>query len=540
MKSPAALALLALSAACVSPALATVTISTGKTKNMTCEDGACVPTSRVANLNTADLANMLAAGDAKVFTGNGAVSIQVTAPLSWTSANTLTLTADHSVSIRAGVTVAGPGGLTIVDNRLADGGQLVFSPGGSVSFWDTTSGLSINAVSFTLVADLATLAGDIAANPSGAYALTKNYNAFTDGIYLHSPIPTPFTGTFEGLGNTIDQLPIQNASDTDLETGLFSEIDSGGTVEDIYLTNLNINVLGTSSVGGLVGDNMGGTIFNTSTSGTITATGDVGGLVGDNLGGIIFIAQSSVNISGAFNAGGIAGSDTGTITSAHASGTVSSGSYFAGGLVGEEEGKVSLSSARGNVGGARYGGGFVGVSYGADISFCFATGAVGHGAAPKGGARGSRGGLVTGGFVGESASSEIANSYATGSVTGVGAKHTTPGAGGFAGKNESWISSSYSTGKVTSDHDRGYVGGLVGIETRSNGSSGLSETVWDIDTSGIDATHGAGNKVSEKGVKGLTTAEFTSGLPKEFDPNVWAETPGINNGYPYLLANPLQ
>ena len=76
MKSPAALALLALSAACVSPALATVTISTGKTKNMTCEDGACAPTSRVASLSTADLANMLAAGDAKVFTGNGPRSIR--------------------------------------------------------------------------------------------------------------------------------------------------------------------------------------------------------------------------------------------------------------------------------------------------------------------------------------------------------------------------------------------------------------------------------------------------------------------------------
>jgi The GLUG motif len=527
----------AFAALLAAPAFATVTISTGKTKNMTCQDGACVPTARVANLNVTDLANMLAAGDAKVFTGNGAVSIQVTAPFSWTSSSMLTLTADHSVSFRAGVTVAGPGGLTIVDNRLNDGGQLVFSPGGSVSFWDTTNALSINAVSFTLVADLATLASDIAANPAGAYALTKNYNAFSDGIYLHSPIPTPFTGTFEGLGNTIDQISIQNGSDNDSETGLFSEIDSGGTVGDIYLTNLNINVHNTSSVGGLVGDNMGGTIVNALTSGTVTGIDYVGGLVGVNEGGTILVAQSSVNISGG-EAGGIAGYDGGTITSAHASGTVSSGSQVAGGLVGEEHGKVSLSSASGNVGGARYGGGFVGYSFGAQITSCFATGAVGHGAAPKGGARGSRGGLVTGGFVGYSTSSEIQYSYATGSVTGVGAKHTTPGAGGFAGRNESWISSSYSTGKVTSAHDRGYVGGLVGIEIRSNGSSGLSKTVWDIDTSGIDATHGAGNKVSEKGVKGLTTAEFTSGLPKEFDPNVWAETPGINNGYPYLLGNP--
>ena len=412
MKFPAALVLLALSAACVSPALATVTISTGKTKNMTCEDGACVPTSRVANLSTADLANMLAAGDAKVFTGNGAVSIQVTAPLSWTSANTLTLTADHSVSIRAGVTVAGPGGLTIVDNRLNDGGQLVFSPGGSVSFWDTTSSLSINAVSFTFVADLATLAGDIAANPSGAYALAKSYNAFTDGIYLHSPVPTSFTGTFEGLGNTIDQISIQNGSDNDTEIGMFSEIASGGTVEDVYLTNFNINVFGVGAGGGIAGGNMGGTIFNTSTSGTIAGTFYSGGIAGQSFGGTIVGSQSSVNVSGGY-AGGIVGYDEGTVMSSHASGSVS-GDEAAGGLAGEEDGTVSLSSASGNVTGApeEFAGGFIGGGSG-QISYCFSTGSVAIGQTPKGRAPSKPRGFFLGGFIGYGHGA-ISNSYATG------------------------------------------------------------------------------------------------------------------------------
>lgn len=37
---------------------------------------------------------------------------------------------------------------------------------------------------------------------------------------------------------------------------------------------------------------------------------------------------------------------------------------------------------------------------------------------------------------------------------------------------------------------------------------------------------------------GLTTTQFTSGLPKGFNRKTWAEKPGVNNGYPYLIANP--
>jgi hypothetical protein len=29
-------------------------------------------------------------------------------------------------------------------------------------------------------------------------------------------------------------------------------------------------------------------------------------------------------------------------------------------------------------------------------------------------------------------------------------------------------------------------------------------------------------------------------LPEGFDPTIWAENPSINNGFPYLIANPPQ
>jgi len=40
------------------------------------------------------------------------------------------------------------------------------------------------------------------------------------------------------------------------------------------------------------------------------------------------------------------------------------------------------------------------------------------------------------------------------------------------------------------------------------------------------------------GITGLTTQQLQSGLPTGFDPKIWAENPNINNGLPYLIANP--
>jgi len=42
----------------------------------------------------------------------------------------------------------------------------------------------------------------------------------------------------------------------------------------------------------------------------------------------------------------------------------------------------------------------------------------------------------------------------------------------------------------------------------------------------------------DPGITGLTDAQLKSGLPTGFDPSVWAQSPSINNGYPYLIANP--
>ncbi len=69
----------------------------------------------------------------------------------------------------------------------------------------------------------------------------------------------------------------------------------------------------------------------------------------------------------------------------------------------------------------------------------------------------------------------------------------------------------------------------------------MTDAYWDLDSSGIsDPSRGAGNVANYPGIAGLTTAQLQSALPAGFDPAVWARSASLNNGYPYLIANPPQ
>jgi len=75
-------------------------------------------------------------------------------------------------------------------------------------------------------------------------------------------------------------------------------------------------------------------------------------------------------------------------------------------------------------------------------------------------------------------------------------------------------------------------GGLVGFA--DNGGH-FTHGYWDLDTSGTSQGCGAGNCA---GIAGLTDSQLKSALPDGFDPAIWGQSASINNGYPYLLANP--
>lgn len=515
-------------------ARASVEISTAKTRHMVCDAGACVPSAKNAVLNVKDLAAMLQAGDAKVFTGNGALNIEITAPFSWTGTSRLTLSAYQSVNVKAAVTVAGPGAVTVATNVAGNGGELFFA-GGELSFWDTTSDLVINGNPYALFNDIPSLATAIAANPSGRYALGKDYDAFVDGIYPHAAIPTVFTGDLRGLGHTIDRVSMSTASSDSL--GLFAQIDAPGSVSSIRLTNLSIQSTG-AAIGGVAAVN-GGTIRDAIVSGTLTGGDDVGGVAADNQ-GLILDSQAAVQVAGVFEVGGLVAenNDGGNIQGCHASGSVRSDGN-SGGLVAYSQSAIVESSSSATATISFFGtlaGGLV--AYGnseGSIVRSFATGAVSQERNKRGGRAGHKHGPKLGGLTGAS-QGLIQDSYATGSVSG--AKGAVGGVTGVMNPSGGVLRQVYATGALAL-RGGGYLGGVIGLDYSE--ADAKTNAYWDLGTSGVaDTSKGAGNTAFDKGLKGLTTGQLKSGLPKGFDPAVWDQSASVNDGYPYLLANPPQ
>src|SRR5580704_9429403 len=224
---------------------AAVTISSQTTQNMSCANGVCQPTAKDAVLNVGDLENLLASGNATVTTtGTGveANDITVKAALSWSSTGTLSLLAHKSVTIDNPVSVAGLSGLAIATGGPK--GVFGFGKNGNVTFANLSSQLTINGAAYTLANDIKSLSSVINANPGGNYALAASYDASGDGTYGSPPIANAFTGTFEGLGNSISNFSLAGASQVNgaQVEGFFAEIGTTGTVRDFGLANADIVV----------------------------------------------------------------------------------------------------------------------------------------------------------------------------------------------------------------------------------------------------------------------------------------------------------
>jgi len=560
----------AISCTLVPAAHAAMTISNAKTKNVNCTGGVCTPTGGNANLNVGELQAMLASSDATVKSTAAVTDIGVLNPLTWASSHHLTLDAYESIHVRAPIVVEGTARFTLKTNDGGRGGDYTFNTttSGSITFWDVNSTLVIDGARFTLVKDLDTLASDIAANPSGHYALAASYDASSKHIYRSPPIETPFFGAFEGLGNSLLNLTvIVRHGENNTSAGLF--LDNHGLIRDITLVSANISALIDQSgaiaaqnegsmenvsslkgtvrngqiAGGLVGTNSGqitsswsdGSVQGSEAGGSFAA----GGIAGENSGTISFSNSAAVSTAYGWS-GGIAGTNTGILQFASASGTITGA--FAGGVAGENIGSVSYCRSSGHVSatspgrklGYKTAGGLVGVNFGS-VTQSFATGivlaSVNHDKNPP----------RAGGLIGFNQEGAILYSYATGSVTGRNAD-----SGGLVGFNAnggdggSTITQAYATGAVNAVSGQSdAVGGLIGEDITNPGSNTL--TFWDLDTSGIINPHqGAGYPLDDPGITGLTDAQLKSALPAGFDSNVWGQSASINNGWPYLLANPPQ
>jgi len=482
-----------------------VTISTNKTQNMTFNNGVYAATGDGANLNVSDLENALAAGTVEVTTGNGSGGdekgdLHVDSGFTWSSGHALTLDAYRAMFFSAAVVDAGKGGLTLTTNDGGTGGAFVYEASGSITILNLQDALHINGVRFLLDGSIKSLAGDILAKPDGNYALANSYDASQDGVYAASPITTTYTGSFDGLGNTISNLKIK----ADTTGGLFLEVD--GTVRDLHLDNALVTEgSGTSWVGALAGIDRG-LIENVSSSGKVTSSSGyyVGGLVGASLSYMTNCSSSATVLHKKVGgAGGLAGYSAGTLSNSFATGPVTvKGQGYAGALIGIVQGAISSTFATGSVAGGDKAtvGGLIGSMLGGSVINSYATGAV------MGGLQANAGGLI-------------------GSLE----KHFTPS-----------VTSSYSAGSVGAG-PQSWVGGLLGLDG-TNGQTGcgcLSDTYWDTDTSGItDPAQGSGNIPNEAGITALTSDQLKSGLPAGFDPAIWAEKRKINHHFPYLIHNP--
>jgi hypothetical protein len=216
-------------------------------------------------------------------------------------------------------------------------------------------------------------------------------------------ISTEFSGSYDGDGHTISNLFI-NRSGTG-RVGFFGRIDSGTTVENLCLTE--VDVTGDWITGGLVGQ-LYGTMSNTCVTGSVTGAWSVGGLVGQaEWSSTTSDSYSTATVSGTSSVGGVVGClFYSTISRCYSTGDVS-GTSSVGGLVGSIEGESVVSNcySKGDVtrtsGTQTFFGGFCGEAMEdlgdkGTIATCYSIGSVSCGSATdKGFVGGESGGSET-------------------------------------------------------------------------------------------------------------------------------------------------
>ncbi len=234
----------------------------------------------------------------------------------------------------------------------------------------------------------------------------------------------PFTGTFNGAGNSIFEPTMNSAQGS---VGLFGAIGGTGVVKNVLLdSGIIVAATNGASVGALAGSNSGNVSNAYSSSGvsvsdSTTVTGSfVGGLVGTNAGSITqsYAVASFVTGGTGGETGGLVGENGGTISQSFAAVSVTNGgggSGDLGGLVGFNGGSITDSYALGlltsGIGGSNTVGGLVGGNFGS-IATSYAAGAVSGTANQIGGLTGGNAGSVTNSYWDTSTTGQLTNDSA--------------------------------------------------------------------------------------------------------------------------------
>jgi hypothetical protein len=193
-----------------------------------------------------------------------------------------------------------------------------------------------------------------------------------EGRVLNRAVIPTFSGTFNGQGHVVQHLTIEEGELTKDRLGLFGDLESGGRVWNLGITDVNISGSGSDAVAGLVGENSG-ELNSCYVTGKIMADNVVGGLVGKNdPNGQIEYCYSNGFVSGEYPIGGLVGSNEGSIVSCYSTCTIT-GRTSLGGLVGDNRGIVVSSYSTGPVNGISVYGGVAGGLIGPNSGSVYAS-----------------------------------------------------------------------------------------------------------------------------------------------------------------------
>jgi len=296
---------------------------------------------------------------------------------------------------------------------------------------------------------------------------------------------TAFTGVFNGNDHTISHLTMIGES----YVGLFGQLGDVGDdwlyvaeVKNLGLEVVDVNGTG-GCVGGLVGSLDAGTITDCHVEdGTVSGVWTIGGLVGSNS-GQLSNCYVTINVLGESSVGGLVGANREfvkniLIENCRATGSVE-GHHYVGGLVGKNHwstirdccatSNVTDTSTSHHVARDAGTGGLVGTNHGGIIRRCYSVGSVaGHR---------NIGGLVgiNHGYYGIKGT--IINCYSVGAVTG------TDSVGGLVGSNEGDVRNSFwdvqTSGLTVSDGGTGLT--TAEMQTAETFVGWGCDSAWTID-----------------------------------------------------------
>jgi|GEM_PF-285326 len=524
------------------------------------------------NLNSGNVSLVTAAG-----VGSEPGDIHVNAAVNWTAGTTLTLSAARNININANLTATGIGAALVMTPGNA--GVYTLASAAKITLSGARSGLQVAGITYTMIRDINelqaidvsettrggsyALASDIDASATSTWNNNSGFNPIGDGGTPGQAVGS-FTGRFDGLGNSISGLVINNTTST--YVGLFGRTTSatlrnvrldggsisgtrtsgnvvvgalaagpnGNTVIDNAFSSVTVSGTSASSTwaGGLVGSfenatgNFTGDISRSSATGSVTAQGNtvfVGGLVGAQSRGRIIDSSASgaVNATGTANAGGLVGRintpSLGVLRSTASGNVTVSGASFAGGLVGRADTAGSLSnvSASGNVTGGDTLGGLVAYAQNTGISSATATGQVTANVNTTNNNTVNAGGLV-GQFTNSLAGGQISASSATGNVSSAAPYGNVGGLVGLMNAG-SITGNSSASGRVEATHttiNSRSVGGLVGNFDGTGSLSNVTATgavSGGYYTGGLVGYYGSTGNVSTARADGAVTGSAFTG-----------------------------